>query len=44
LHDPNSRVARLHKDERAYQVLWELNTKPRTRHLAKVRNLNPELA
>ncbi len=46
LHDPNRRGAleEAQGRERAYAVLWELNTRPRTHHLAKVRNLNPELA
>ena len=43
LTDPGSRVSRLHHEERSYRLLNELNTKPRTRHLARVRNPNPEL-
>jgi molybdopterin-containing oxidoreductase family iron-sulfur binding subunit len=39
LMDPNSRVNRLQRDVRAYSVLQEeLNTRPRTRYLAKVSN------
>ncbi len=41
LNDPNSRVARLHNDNRAYGMLEELNIKPRTRYLAKLRNPGP---
>jgi len=38
LNDPASRVAALHKHERSYQMLEELNTKPRTRYMAKLWN------
>jgi molybdopterin-containing oxidoreductase family iron-sulfur binding subunit len=38
LNDKSSRVVRLQKNARAYDVLGELNTRPRTRHLAKIRN------
>jgi len=44
LSDEKSRVAKLQRDERAYKLLNELNTRPRTMHLARVRNRNPELA
>ena len=43
LNDPNSRVARLQKEERNYALLGELNTRPRTTYLGAVRNVNPEL-
>jgi molybdopterin-containing oxidoreductase family iron-sulfur binding subunit len=38
LNDPKSRVARLHKNPRAYGVLEDLNTRPRTKYLAKITN------
>jgi len=44
LNDPSSRVSKLHADERRYDLLHELNTRPRTAYLARVRNPNPELA
>jgi molybdopterin-containing oxidoreductase family iron-sulfur binding subunit len=43
LSDPESRVSRMHGDRRQYELLGELNDKPRTRFLARVRNPNPEL-
>jgi len=44
LADPGSEVARLQADDRAYRMLAELNIKPRTAYLARLRNPNPELA
>jgi molybdopterin-containing oxidoreductase family iron-sulfur binding subunit len=38
LNDPESRIRRLHEHPRAYAMLAELNVKPRTRYLAKIRN------
>jgi molybdopterin-containing oxidoreductase family iron-sulfur binding subunit len=43
LDDPSSQVSLLQKENRAYQQLAELNTRPRLSYLAKVRNPNPEL-
>jgi molybdopterin-containing oxidoreductase family iron-sulfur binding subunit len=43
LRDPSSRVAKAKADSRNYALLGELNTKPRTTYLSKVRNPNPEL-
>lgn len=44
LSDSRSQVSRLHDDDRAYALLSELNIKPRTRYLARVRNPHPKLA
>ena len=38
LKDPESRVSRMHKHHRAYGILTELDTEPRTRFLARLRN------
>jgi len=43
INDKGSRVAKLQADERSYQVLADLNTRPRTKYVAAVLNLNQEL-
>jgi MoCo/4Fe-4S cofactor protein with predicted Tat translocation signal len=43
IRDASSRVARAKADPRNYALLDELNTKPRTTYLSKVRNPNPDL-
>ena len=43
LNDRESKVAKIKKSERNYAMLGELNVRPRTTYLAKVRNWNPEL-
>ncbi len=43
MNDPASKVAKLHAQERTYQVLADQNTRPRTRYVAEVLNFNSEL-
>jgi MoCo/4Fe-4S cofactor protein with predicted Tat translocation signal len=44
INDRDSRVARLKASPLNYGILTELNTRPRTTYLAKLKNPNPELA
>ncbi|MGB0767814.1 MAG: 4Fe-4S dicluster domain-containing protein, partial [Phycisphaeraceae bacterium] len=42
LNDPDSKVSQMqYKNKRSYAVLQELNSRPRTKHMAKIRNPYP---
>ncbi len=43
LNDPDSEVSKAQNDDRAYAMLEETNIKPRTRYLARVRNIVTKL-
>ena len=43
LNDPNSEVRKLKQEGLSYGLLAELNTRPRTTHMAAIRNPNPEI-
>ncbi|HEV2325372.1 MAG TPA: TAT-variant-translocated molybdopterin oxidoreductase [Terracidiphilus sp.] len=43
LNDKNSRVSKLRAMQRTYQVIADINTRPRTTYVAEVSNPNPEL-
>jgi len=43
INDPESRIAREKSQPLSYGLLAELNTRPRTTYLARLRNPNPAL-
>ena len=44
INDPLSKVAKMKESERNYEMLQELNIRPRTTFLARIKNENQELA
>jgi MoCo/4Fe-4S cofactor protein with predicted Tat translocation signal len=43
INDPDSQIAQLRREPTNYGLLAELNVRPRTSYLAKVRNVHPDL-
>jgi Fe-S-cluster-containing dehydrogenase component len=43
LNDKNSRAAKMRANERSYQVIADINTRPRTTYVAEILNPNPQL-
>jgi len=43
INDPKSRVAKMKQLDREFEILSELNIRPRTTYLARLKNSNPEL-
>jgi len=43
INDPNSQVAKLKAQTRDYSLLEDLNTRPRTTYMARLKNTNPEI-
>lgn len=43
MNDPLSKVAKIKKDKRNYNLLNELNTQPRTTYMAELKNKNTEM-
>jgi molybdopterin-containing oxidoreductase family iron-sulfur binding subunit len=43
LNDKNSRVSKLRANQRTYQAVADVNSRPRTTYVAEVLNPNPEL-
>ncbi|MEX2402730.1 MAG: TAT-variant-translocated molybdopterin oxidoreductase [Balneolales bacterium] len=44
LTDTDSQISQIKRNERSYLMLGELNTRPRTSYVAKLRNPNPDMA